>query len=212
MDVGSVDQILHYKRLLAHSLPIYIIAGPSKNQNIFSTMATLYIQLLKIIDKNFLTSRISLQFISPCYLSGIEATETGIVHTKLRACSDGLLTIPVEPVKRDLIIDLYWKYRYSDGSEWTNVVYCNKTMTGCRALIPELSDGTRVSRGANDQSLTVEHSRQSNRSRDHMQFQFEVALTDCTEPRKRIFKVDFNIVCKSSQIVMVFNVYLLNLL
>ena len=168
-------------------------------------MATLYIQLLNIIDKNFLTSRISLQFISPCYLSGIEATETAIVHTKLTACSDGLLTIPVEPVERDLIIDLYWKYRYSDGREWTNVVYCNKTMAGCRVLIPVLSDGTRVSRGANDQSLTVEHLRQS--TPDHIQFQFEVTLADFTE-RKRIFKVDFTIVCKSSQIVIVFNVYL----
>ena len=172
-------------------------------------MATLYIQLLNIIDKNFLTSRMSLQFISPCYISGIIATETAIVHTEMTACSHGLLTIPVEPVKKDLIIDLYWKYRFSDGSEWTDVVYCNKTMAGCWVKIPELSDGTRVSRGANDQTLTVE--RQNTRSSNHIQFQFEVVLTGLIE-RKSIFKVDFTIVCKSSQIVMVFNVYLLKLL
>ena len=167
-------------------------------------MATLYIQLLRIIDKNFHTSRISLQIISPCYFSGIIATEPAIAHTELTACSHGLLTIPVEPVKKDLIFDLYWKYRFSDGSEWTDVVYCNKAMARCGVLIPVLSDGTRVSRGANDQSLTVER---QNTSRDHIQFQFEVVLTD-RKDRKSIFKVDFTNVCKSSQTVMVFNVYL----
>ena len=188
------------------SLAPNINAGPSKSQNIFITTATLYTQLLNIIDKNVHTSRISLQFISPCFLSGIKATETAIPRTKLTACSDGLLTIPVEPVKKDLIFDLCWKYRYSDYSEWTKVVCCNKTMAGCGVLIPELSDGTRIliSRGANDQSLTVER---QNASRDHIQFQFEVVLTDLKD-RKIIFKVDFTNVCKSSQTVMVFNVYL----
>ena len=168
-------------------------------------MAALYIQLLSNIDNNFHTPRISLQFISPFFLSGIIATETAIVHTNLTACSHGLLTIPVEPVKNDLIIDLYWKYRYSDGSEWTDVVYCNKTMAGCGVLIPVLSDGTRILRGANDQSLTVER---QNTSREHIQFQFEVVLTGLKDEPKRIFKVDFTNVCKSSQTVMVFNVYL----
>ena len=141
--------------------------------------------------------------ISPCFLSGIIATETAIVRTNLTACSNGLLTIPVQPVKKDLIIDLYWKYRFSDGSKWTKVVYCNKAMAGCWVLIPVLSDGTRVSRGANDQSLTVER---QNTSRDHIQFQFKVVLTGLKH-RKSIFKVDFTNVCKSSQTVMVFNVY-----
>ena len=168
-------------------------------------MATVYIQLLNIIGKNFLTSRMSLQFILPCYISGIIATETAIVHTELTACSHGLLTIPVEPVKKDLIFDLYWKYRFSDGSEWTDVVYCNKTMAGCWVKIPVLSDGTRVSREANDQSLTVER---QNTSREHIQFQFEVVLTGLKDEPKRIFKVDFTNVCKSSQTVMVFIVYL----
>ena len=167
-------------------------------------MATLYTQLLNIIDKNFHTSRISLQFILPCFLSGVKAKETAIPRTKLRACSDGLLTIPVEPVKKDLIYHLCWKYRYSDYSEWTRVVCCNKKMADCGVLIPVLSDGTRISRGANDQNLTVER---QNTSRDHIQFQFEVALTD-QKDRKSIFKVDFTNVCKSSQTVMVFNVYL----
>ena len=70
-------------------------------------------------------------------------------------------------------------------------------MVGCMVTTPLLPDGTRVSRGAN-QSLTVEHSRQSNLSRDHIQFQFEVHLTN-SPVRRSIFEVEFTIVCKSSQ-------------
>lgn len=127
----------------------------------------------------------------------MKATATATVPTKLTACSDGLLTLPVEPVTKDSIIHLSWKYRYSHGSHWNDVVYCNRTMVGCMVTTLLLPDGTRVSRGAN-QSLTVEHSRQSNLSRDHIQFLFEVHLTDYSV-RRSIFGVEFTIVCKSSQ-------------
>lgn len=57
-----------------------------------------------------------------------------------------------------------------------------------------LPDGTRVAGGAN-KTLFVEQSPQSNSSRHHIQFMFEVQLTDHSFLR-HIFNVNFTTFCK----------------
>ena len=123
----------------------------------------------------------------------VNTAKTQTITTTKTACSNGSRLFLTAETRHTFLINAeYWMYRYSGGTKW-NVVYQCSSSKPCILLMKFLPDGTRVAGGAN-KTLFVEQSPQSN-SRHHIQFMFEVRLTDFSFFR-HIFNVHFTTFCK----------------
>ncbi|XP_067048533.1 uncharacterized protein [Acropora muricata] len=122
----------------------------------------------------------------------VNTATTQTITTTKTACSNGSRLFLAAETRHTFLINAeYWMYRYSGGTKWNIVYQCNSSKP-CILLMKFLPDGTRVAGGAN-KTLFVEQSPQSN-SRHHIQFMFEVQLTDFSFLR-HIFNVHFTTFC-----------------
>ncbi|KAK2559976.1 hypothetical protein P5673_017559 [Acropora cervicornis] len=122
----------------------------------------------------------------------VNTATTQTITTTKTACSNGSRLFLAAETRHTFLINAeYWMYRYSGDTKWNTVYQCNSSKPSI-LLMKFLPDGTRVAGGAN-KTLFVEQSPQSN-SRHHIQFMFEVRLTDYSFLR-HIFNVHFTTFC-----------------
>lgn len=95
------------------------------------------------------------------------------------------------------ITDYYWKVRFSQNDDWTEVNHC-RSSAFCTTITSVLPDGTKVQVSANGALITLEH-RAGDNANDHPEFLFEVNLElENSKPsvEHHIFQVKFIVICE----------------
>ena len=127
--------------------------------------------------------------------------------TESLACSNGILTLSGDAALRNIgvtssLTEYYWKVRYSQKNDWTDVIYCT-SLPVCTMIKPALPDGTKVRVSANGTLITLVHKTGGNAS-DHAQFLFEVHQCKKSKPsvEHHIFHVKFTVICEYPSIIL----------